>query len=144
MMPSNSPPPHNDKLIQNDHAAYNQIDANSRQNLLRQLMQTRQTQLGRHFDIHQRDIQRSNDGAMVSTLNENMPSFYYQHQGPLHHQHEPANVLQDGGPSHRDMVAHLSDLSHQTNVQDTSASQGPGMHFHGLNTATELPWSVFE
>jgi hypothetical protein len=133
MMPGNSPPPHDDKLTPNDHATYHQSDVYSTQNLLRHLMQTRQSQLGRQYEIHQRDTQRSTEGAMVSTLNENMPSFFFQQHAPLHQQHEPAIILQEGGSSHRDMVAHLADLSQQAHLQDTSASQGSAMHFHGLN-----------
>lgn len=133
MMPGSSPPPHDDKLTPNDHATYHQSDAYSGQNVLRHLMQTRQAQLGRQFEIHQRDTQRSSEGAMISTLNENMPSFLFQQHGPLHQQQMPANVLQEGGSSHRDMVAHLSDRSHQMHLQDTSASQGSAMNFHGLN-----------
>ena len=118
MMPSNTPPPDDEKAANADEASQQSMNPFARHNLLLQLMETRQPKR-RQFDHQQHEPQGTNDGATISNLNENMAGFYhhYQHHGSLQHQQsETAQAHNDA--SYRDAMAQMHGLPQQPHMQD--------------------------
>jgi hypothetical protein len=135
MMPSNTPPPDDEKSANADEAPQQPTNPFARHNLLLQLMATRQPQ-GRQRDNQQHEAQGTS-GAMISNLNENMAGYHhYQQHGSLQHQqHEAAQAHSEA--SYRDALAQMPGLPQQPHMQDMSATPGSAMQqFHGATLQT--------
>ncbi|KAI2488888.1 hypothetical protein MHU86_25942 [Fragilaria crotonensis] len=142
-MPSNTPPPppRDDRSTHNTHLSFQGLSAVARQNLLMQMLATRQQEQGRLFDNQQRVPTGGDDGAMIPNLNESVTRHHFQQQlGSLPHQ----QLQHDNTNTHHDMrsfgvlprnaaVGMPHEFSPQLHTLDTSELQVSNMSFHGSN-----------